>query len=327
MNSASNNSMPPRWLTWWAWLTVGAVLPLLFLGAIVTTLKVGMEDRRSFVWPHQAIFEMFSSERSLGWKIEHIHRLAGWFAGVCGIILAIGCLFCETGLRRLLGIAGLILITAQGFLGIFRVQLDVVWGRDLAWIHGCFAQIVFAVLAGIALMESPTWRSQQDSASPALRRWSLVCLGLVLGQLILGGMIRHQPSLLMARFHILGAFLVLGALLWLAKLAFDDSLRWMGWLLLGLVGVEIALGVETGVHWMARFFRPELAILETDVQKLTRTTHYVVGSLVFAVTTLVALKAHRGLFSLAGALPPLTREARSGMAPSIAGQTLQGGVA
>jgi heme A synthase len=318
MNTPTDNSMPTRWLTWWAWLTVAAVLPLLFLGALVTTLKVGMADQRSVVSPIEAFCEILRGEQSVGWNIEHTHRLAGWFAGICGIVLTIGCWLCEKGsVLRWVGLLGLILISLQGLLGIFRVQLNSLCGTDLAWFHGCFAQIVFGVLAGIALMESPGWRSQSTSTARALRIWSLCCVPLVLVQLVLGGLIRHQPSLLMARFHMLGAFLVLAGLLWLAKLAYDDSFRWTAWILLGLVGLEIVLGVETGVHWMARFFRPDLASLETVLQQLTRTTHYVVGSLVFAVTTMTAVEAHRGAFALTAALPPLTREAR--LAPAIVG--------
>ena len=147
----------PRWLTWWAWLTVAAVLPLLFLGALVTTMKVGMADQRSVVSPLEAMVEMSGDEQSLGWKIEHAHRLAGWFAGMCGIVLAIGFWFGENGAKyRCLGLAGVTLIASQGLLGIFRVQLNSLWGTDLAWIHGIFAQIVFASLACIAVMASPS---------------------------------------------------------------------------------------------------------------------------------------------------------------------------
>ena len=325
MSAMYDNLASPRWLTWWAYLTVLAVCPLLFIGALVTTLKVGMADQRSVVSPVEAIFEMFGSDKSIGWKIEHGHRLAGWFAGICGIGLAVGFWIGEKGhWFRWLGLLGLSLITAQGLLGIFRVQLNALCGRDLAWIHGCFAQLVFAVLASLAMLVSPGWRSQRGPVAPSLPKWSLVCLGLVFGQLVMGGIIRHQPSLLIARFHILGAFVVLTALLYLVKLMLESGLRLLGWLVLGLVGLEILLGVETGVHWMARFFSPTFAANETMAQMLTRTTHYFVGSLVFASTALAAVQAHRQAFSLVR-IAPMPKPATE--VPSLAAKSLQGGIA
>ena len=41
----------PRWIHWCAVLTVCAALPLLTLGAEVTTRGVGMVDPRGFRWP------------------------------------------------------------------------------------------------------------------------------------------------------------------------------------------------------------------------------------------------------------------------------------
>src|SRR5258708_5306746 len=80
---------PPRWLHRWALLTVCAALPLLMLGAEVTTKGVGMVDARG-LRPPWHFFQVFMEDKGLGWIIEHGHRLAGFIVGTCVIVLAAG---------------------------------------------------------------------------------------------------------------------------------------------------------------------------------------------------------------------------------------------
>jgi len=319
------------WVTSCAWLTVAAVCPLVFLGALVTTMKAGMVDERAFVSPHQSIPELWQGGRGLGFGIEHSHRLAGWFAGLCGIQLAIVCWFTQSGGSRWLGLVALGLISFQGVLGYFRVALNSWWGPNLAWIHGCFAQVVFAVLVGLAVLLSRTRNRfrgtgflarpssapgrQYDDAdarrldglgspshendltprvAPAttdrVHRWALVCVALVLCQLILGGVIRHESSLIVARVHLIGSFVVVIALVRLARLALREKEVYHGWswLLMGLLTLQVLLGVEAGVNWMARYFNPTFD--ESFGLMLMRTSHYFIGSLLFAVTAVLALR-------------------------------------
>ena len=44
----------------------------------------------------------------------------------------------------------LIAVIVQGLLGGFRVRLHALFGTNLAVIHGCFAQLVFALLVCLA---------------------------------------------------------------------------------------------------------------------------------------------------------------------------------
>lgn len=294
MSNQEPQPVPPRWLHWCAVLTVAATLPLLFLGAEVTTKGVGMVDQRPVVAPHRAVRE-FAEPQSLGWRIEHAHRLAGWFVGLCGIVLAAGAWWTERRLwMRWLASAALALICIQGLLGIFRVALN---NSGLAWIHGCFAQIVFAALVGVALLTSRRWFEQPSlpSISSPMRIASLVTVVLVYAQLVLGGLVRHENSVVTARLHLIGAFVTLAAILWLAKLMFDhkESFRWSLRLLVGLAGLQILLGVEAWLSWSARFFNPASAIYESVAVHLLRSAHYLLGALIFATTVVIALKAHR----------------------------------
>ncbi len=292
MQAASNNPA----IHALAVLTVLAAFPLLFLGAEVTTKGVGMADQRSVVNPLSALGEIITGQQSGGWVIEHSHRLAGWFVGLCGIALA-GALWLGESRRWLqwLGTAALLLITAQGLLGIFRVQLNAILGPTLAWVHGSFAPIVFATLLSVALFTSPSWSAAiTNSAAAALRRWSLAMVALVYLQMVLGGMVRHQGSPLAARGHLLGAFAVTAGLLWLVKLAWEsDACRWPNRILLGLLAVQTLLGVEAWFSWMKRYYVPSAAGEESAALHWLRSGHYVVGTMLLATTVVLMLQAHR----------------------------------
>ena len=84
-------SAVPRWLHAWAVLTAVAALPLVLLGAEVTTKQVGMVDDVGFRPPWHLLTASLR-ERGLGYLIEHGHRLAGFVVGTMAIVLALGCL-------------------------------------------------------------------------------------------------------------------------------------------------------------------------------------------------------------------------------------------
>src|SRR5262249_24028820 len=196
----------PRWLHAWALLTVLATVPLLLLGAEVTTKGVGMVDARGLRAPWH-FFQGYLEDRGLGWVIEHGHRLAGWIVGCCVIVLAVS-LWLGQPRRwlRWLGVLALVCVCVQGTLGIFRIELNAVMGKTLALVHGFFAQLVFTLLVCLALFTSRSWSMRTGSASANLRSWSLLTLGLVLGQVLLGGLVRHQDHALTGRGHMLLAF-------------------------------------------------------------------------------------------------------------------------
>src|SRR3954454_4975148 len=89
MTSTDDVPVTPRWLHWWAILTVCATLPLLFLGAEVTTKGVGMADPVGLRPPWE-LLQRLADAVGLGLQIEYSHRLAGMVVGTCAIVLAIG---------------------------------------------------------------------------------------------------------------------------------------------------------------------------------------------------------------------------------------------
>ena len=88
MTERTPPKVAPRWLHWWALVTLLAAVPLLFLGAEVTTKGVGMVDAQGLRSPWY-FFEEYLKDRGLDWKIEHGHRQAGWIIGMCVIALTI----------------------------------------------------------------------------------------------------------------------------------------------------------------------------------------------------------------------------------------------
>jgi heme A synthase len=297
-------------------LTVCATLPLLVLGAEVTTKKVGMVDSAGFRAPwHMLLVSL--QERGLGFVIEHSHRLAGYIVGTCIIVLALA-LWRREPRRwvRWMGMAALAGVIIQGLLGGFRVQLNALVGRDLALVHGCFAQLVFALLAAVALFTSRSWITATTMAATLegtrLRHWSLATAGLIYVQIVLGGIVRHTEFFLGPRLHLIGAFAVIATVVWLLKLVLDLPVRekplWNSTLLLAcLVVMQLFLGVEA---WLGKFLSKEWPQLQplTVHPDLLRSLHFLAGSLIFATSVVVVLQVHRRIASqVKPALDPVGR--------------------
>lgn len=312
------NSTPPtsksRWLHRWSILTAVAAVPLLFLGAEVTSKSVGMVDQVGLRSPW-FFFQEFLQDHGLGWLIEHGHRQVGWIVGVGVIVLVILTWRNDRRLSvRLFSLGIFAAVCLQGVLGIFRIELNAILGTTLALIHGSFAPIVFSLLVMMALVTSRSWeRNVAATCSPRLRYWSLITLGLIFGQMVLGGLVRHMDLAFGARAHVLGAFVVLGAVIWLAKLAAEEHAG-LGWkLLLALVGVQIFLGLES---WLSKFFVETAPwnqlqpLLDRDI---VRSLHYVVGAMILATSAAFALSVNRRLAW--GGLPALTAKGQAGNLP------------
>jgi heme A synthase len=285
----------PRWLHAWAVLTVAATLALLALGSMVTTFRVGMADP---VWPTTPWYLFFISwrEPSPGFLIEHSHRLAGYVVGCCVIVLAAGLWRTTRGLRWL-GVAGLLAVIAQGLLGGFRVVLNEWAGTDLAAFHGLFAQMVFSLLVAIAALTAP--RRLEETAPTAnrarLRHLSAVLLGLVFVQIVWGVLVRHNPSPLTQRLHLLVAFAVVAMAAWFVKTSWvfpaDRSRLGTALTVLSvLLTLQVLLGVEA---WMGKFATGVLPELQTVTrgQAAVRSAHVLVGTGLLATAVVLAIRA------------------------------------
>src|SRR5262249_42604167 len=143
--------------------------------------------------------------------------------------------------------------------GGFRVKLHALMGADLAFVHGCFAPVVFAALVSLAVMTARGWTTVPDEdvggeQQVRVRRWALGTTGLIYLQIVFGAWIRHSGSPMGQRAHLLLAFVVTVAVALLAKAVYDGEphekrLTGPVKFLIALLVVQIILGVEA---WLMR---------------------------------------------------------------------------
>jgi heme A synthase len=240
-----------------------------------------------------------------------------WPSGLIGtlvaslvVVLAIGGASVAAGIRgsglRLLAVVTLVAVMVQGLLGGFRVRLDALLGPELAPVHGVFAQVVFCLLVSLAVLTARVVPAGLPAATRRpLGRLSLALVGLLFVQLVWGAMVRHTPNSLNQRLHLLTAFLVVAAAVWLLRVGFTTAARprvaAAGWLLGVLLVLQVALGVEA---WMGKFGdearrgKPAAAYLPeaekvTEQQAAIRTAHTLVGTGVLAAAVMLALRVRQ----------------------------------
>src|SRR5689334_24674800 len=97
--------------------------PLLFVGGLVTTYRVGMAVSD---WPTTFGINMFLYrfwEAAWGVRVEHTHRLFGAAVGVACIVLAVWFTLAERrGWMKALGWFTLLAVIGRGVLGGYRVR-------------------------------------------------------------------------------------------------------------------------------------------------------------------------------------------------------------
>jgi len=311
------SSGTPRWLHVVAVATAVAALPLLFLGAEVTTKQVGLVDQQGLRQPWHLFTEVskgidehgmryFTDVANWGLLIEHSHRTFGWLVGMGAITLALGLGLAEKRRWfRWIGVVALVAVVCQGVLGILRVNLHALAGREFAMIHGCTAQLVFALLVSVAYLTSSGWKNvvggelARASGDSRLRRLALLTAGLVYLQIVFGAIVRHTDAVIGPRVHLLLAFgvvasaAILGASYWMNR-ARDVRLALHLRILFGLVALQLVLGVEA---WLSKFVTDgrwvQLKPL-TAYPDLARSLHLLIGSFLFATTVVITLRVYLG---------------------------------
>lgn len=291
----------PRWIHWLAIATVCAVLPLVVLGAEVTTKQVGMADPQSIREPWYLFTLPWHEllERGIGYVIEHSHRLAGWLVGGLSIVLA-WAMASHIPWRKggWLGFLAVGMVGIQGILGIFRVKFHALAGPNLAMIHGLFAQLVVATLVAVAVVTSRAWWQQPDQGDLlALRGLAMALAGIIYLQIFIGAVVRHFQYGVAQRLHALVAFAVVAVAVWLARSIWmvapaDRALRRATWLVLGFLAVQVALGIEA---WIGRFGAgmPVETLPVKPGLDIVRSSHYLVGTLLFSAAVGINLFLHR----------------------------------
>ena len=290
---------------------------MIWIGGLVTTYGAGMavED-----WPNTYGYNLFLypwyTWITGPWKlfIEHGHRLFGTLVGMITIGFLASAYACQRrALVRWLGWVALVAVIFQGALGGARVLINEV---QLAQIHGCFGPAFFAFTVALAAVASPAWQHaavQNRASLGKIERVAALTTFLAYCQLVLGSQLRHlsatsQPGdfriALMFHLAIAAALLVHIVLLGVQVFRTQRAERWLvrpAGALVGLVLLQISLGAGTWVVkygwpiWLTDFgFAAEYVVSADSRQQAWITTaHVATGSLILAVSLLLALRSMR----------------------------------
>lgn len=274
-----------------ACVTAGATVGLIVAGGLVTNTGAALAVPD---WPttfgHNPFLVPWSGMVG-SVLIEHGHRLLGATIGTLTLTLAVVLGFRDA--RRWvrgLGLLALVLVLAQGLVGGLRVVLV----RDgLAVVHGCLAQLFFALLVGIAVVTGHGWRA--PSVVPAGARRLAPAGGLaavvVYGQVVLGAFTTHGPA---AWWHVAGAVVTAGVVVGVALAVLrgareDPLLAWWARAAKVLLLAQLALGLGAYAVRFTDLAVPggQFAVVALPV------LHRAVGALVFGSVVALALQLGR----------------------------------
>jgi cytochrome c oxidase assembly protein subunit 15 len=244
---------PSAWPRRLAWATLLAALPLVLLGGTVTTLRAGMAiDGWWVLEPGRGdhfllAYPLEKWLRDAGTFSEHSHRLFGTLVGLLSIAHVTATVALDRRRELVAGaVGGLVAICAQGALGGLRVLEN---SQHLAFLHGSFAQAVFALLTLNVWLASEAWRTLPrgvEVRAGLLRGLSWLAAAAVYGQIVLGAWLRHTGAALPLVLHVAGAFLSAGAVLAAARAwrkAAGES-RARAPLARAGIGAQVLLGVQ-----------------------------------------------------------------------------------
>jgi cytochrome c oxidase assembly protein subunit 15 len=307
-----------RWPHRLAVVLVCATFPLIWVGGLVTTYDAGMAVPD---WPTTYGYNLFlypwTTWIAGPWDlfIEHGHRLLGALVGMLTIALAVA-VFWRDARRwmRFVAVAALCLVITQGVIGGQRVIQDE---RLLAKLHGCLGPLFFAVATALAVFTSRLWKNGAAIApsvhAAKLHRLALFTAMLAYAQLVLGANLRHVPVTASVQefraalyFHLAGAaavavHVVLVAIHVRRRFSGQTALVRPAWGLVALLAVQVALGVGS---WVVKYSIPanrdRISLLqgftienEGLAQSLIVTAHTAGGSLILALSVVLALRAWR----------------------------------
>jgi heme a synthase len=271
--------------------------PLIFVGGLVTTYRVGMAVPD---WPTTFGMNMFLFrfwEAAWGVFIEHGHRLYGAAVGLATLILAVWFVAADRrASMKALGVLALLAVIGQGVLGGYRVRLN---STTLAAVHGATAQAFFALMVALCVLTGRGWSIPPKRVADVerLRRRSAVTLALIYLQILLGAWLRHFGTSTGLVVHAVLAAAVWGhavALVWRVARQRREvpelvpAARAMAL----AVTFQVLLGIAA--WWLLLPF-DGLARFVTTPQALVRTAHQANGALLLGSAVVLTLRSFRRL--------------------------------
>ena len=278
---------------WFALIATLFTWPLLFVGGLVTTYKVGMAVPD---WPTTFGMNMFLYDMTRApWGVfgEHTHRLYGAAVGFCTILLTVDFLAFER--RRwikAMGVMALLAVIGQGLLGGLRVTRN---STLLAAVHGSTAQAFFGLMVALTVWTGRSWMARRREVADAgrIRRMSLALLGLVYVQVLVGASVRHYSRLDALGLHSALAVVVLGHGIGTLVGVFRRRRDWpelvpASWALAVSLAIQVSLGVAA--WWLLRPFDGSSRPV-TFFPAMVRTAHQANAGLLIGSVVVLTLRA------------------------------------
>jgi hypothetical protein len=156
------------------------------------------------------------------------------------------------------------------------------YAQQYSIFHASFSQVVFGLALAIAVM--------LNASNDRRMTWlGLTTVALLFTQIVFGAVLRHTLATVGPRMHVLLALIAGYCVIALARQCWTTSKTWST-VAVTLVLVQVALGVEA---WFARFeggFETSLMRRVTEADAWLRTSHALVGYLLFGTTIVLALR-------------------------------------
>ena len=168
-----------------AWIAVAILTALLTLGTLITTYRVGMVDP---IWPTEPWFLLNNwHEPSAGYLIEHIHRVAGYLAGLAILATVLAAWHKDpifVGWIPLLLISVGIAISMTSIDRI-KARVDPIGAVNLSSLYGGLA---LASLSFLVVLSGWFMRADGSDTGRYTRLAALLAYGAVIVQGLLGGL-------------------------------------------------------------------------------------------------------------------------------------------
>lgn len=279
---------------WFAVFTACATFLLIIAGALVTSSDAGLSVPD---WP-TSFGHLFKMPRMVGGvKFEHGHRMIAELIGILTIAIAVWTW--KTDRRswmKKLGIAALATVIAQGVLGGITVLNFLPPAVSTA--HAVVGQTFFCIAVSIALFtgrrfvgEEP--RTSVERNTPSLHTLSMLSVGVLYVQLVLGGMFRHKG--MGWEPHVINAGVVTVVLVWtviraLTKFGEVDAIRRPAIMMIGLLIVQISLGFYA---FLEKVVEGANAVQPGTATVLSTVAHTSTGALLLATAVVLAIQSWR----------------------------------
>jgi len=294
------------WTALFSKVAVAATFLLLVAGGLVTSNEAGLAV---VDWPNTFGSNMFLyplARMTGGIYYEHVHRLFGALVGLTTIVLAVR-LWRYDARRWLLrlGMAAVLLVVLQGVMGGLRVtggftlstaEADMAPSIALAVVHGVLGQVFLGLMVAIAVVTSRLWRRVPEAeprptvgGERTLQLWLVATLVV---QLVLGAVQRHLAQGLIIHITLAAVVallaVVVGARAWGLYHGAWPVQR-MGQVLIGLVSVQVALGIAA----LAVTQGKAIVGSPTTIEVTIATAHQATGAALLALSVALVLWTQR----------------------------------